>query len=125
MLAAELLVAYRFHPVDIAAIDRLLDGDVGHGIGFGGAMPMFDARRNPDDITSLHLAFRAIPLLNPACAIRNNENLPGRVSVLGGASTRLEGDAPHCDPGLIFRPEQGSDGNGTGEGLRRPFRCRA
>jgi hypothetical protein len=45
-----LLVVYRFHPVDIAAIDRLLDGDVGHGIGFGGAMPMFDARRNPDDI---------------------------------------------------------------------------
>src|SRR5438132_544339 len=46
-----LFVADLFHPVDGLAIETFHDGDVRHGGGCGGAVPMLLAGRAPDDVT--------------------------------------------------------------------------
>lgn len=45
-----LLVADLFQPFDGLIVERFLKGDMGQGRNCGGPMPVFDARRNPDDI---------------------------------------------------------------------------
>ena len=55
-----------FQPVDGCALDAGLDGDMGHGRGLGGAVPMFDARWCPDDVTGMDGLLLAAPLLDPA-----------------------------------------------------------
>src|SRR3984957_2015792 len=56
--ALVLLVADLFHPLHRLAVERLLDGDVGHGGGGRGAMPMFLARREDYDVARTNLLDR-------------------------------------------------------------------
>src|SRR4051812_13601370 len=49
--SAILVVADLLHPVDILAVDSLLDGDVRHARGGRSTVPVFHARPDPDDIT--------------------------------------------------------------------------
>ena len=45
-----LLIRHIFHPVGCLAVPRFLDGNVGHGGLGGGTVPVFFARREPDDV---------------------------------------------------------------------------
>src|SRR6266581_5356170 len=49
--ALVLFVADLFHPVGGLAVEAFLNGDVRHGRGCRGAMPMFLTRREPDHVT--------------------------------------------------------------------------
>ena len=43
LASAVLLVAYLFHPVHDFSVELLLNGDVGHGGGWGGSVPVLFA----------------------------------------------------------------------------------
>src|ERR1700678_857377 len=73
--ALVLFVADLLHPIDRLAVERLLDGDVGHGGGGGGAMPMFLARREDHDIAGANFLDRPALALRPAAARGDDENL--------------------------------------------------
>jgi hypothetical protein len=51
-----LFVADLFQPVDGLAVELFLNGDVGHGRGGRGAMPVLLARRDPDHVARPDLA---------------------------------------------------------------------
>ena len=63
-----LLVADLFHPVDNLAVEFFLNGDVGHGRGGRGPMPVLLAGREPDHVTRTDFLNRAAPSLRPAAA---------------------------------------------------------
>ena len=65
-----LLVADLLHPFDRLAVERLLDGDMGHGGGRRGAVPVLLARREDDDVAGANLLDRAALALRPAAARR-------------------------------------------------------
>jgi hypothetical protein len=46
-----LFVADLFHPVNRFAVELFLNGDVRHGRGWRGAVPMLLARREPDYVS--------------------------------------------------------------------------
>ena len=75
------------------AVELFLDGDVGHGRGRRGAVPVLLARREPDDIAGPDLLDRAALALDPAAAGRDDQRLAERMRVPGGAGAGLEGDA--------------------------------
>jgi hypothetical protein len=52
-----LFVADLFHPVDGLAVELFLNGDVGHGGGGRGPVPMLLAGREPDDVEGGQQAF--------------------------------------------------------------------
>src|ERR1700722_8237789 len=119
--ALVLLVADLFHPLHRLAVERLLDGDVGHGGGGRGAMPMFLARREDHDVARTNLLDRAAFALRPAAAHRDDEDLTERVRMPGGARSRLERDR-------VAGPARGSgywkqriDADHSGEIFRRPL----
>ena len=58
-----LLVADLFHPVDSLPVELFLNGDMSHGGGRHGTMPMLLTRREPDHITWPNFFNRAIPTL--------------------------------------------------------------
>src|SRR2546426_11779103 len=60
-----LLIAHLFHPFDVPAVERLLNGDMRHGVRRGGAMPMLHARRRPYDVARFDLLLRSTLLLHP------------------------------------------------------------
>ncbi len=64
-----------FHPIGGLAVEHLDDGDVGHGRGGCGAVPMFFARREPDDVTRANFLDRSSPTLHPAAAAGHDERL--------------------------------------------------
>src|SRR5919109_3845312 len=67
-----LFVADRFHPVDGLAVETFLNGDVRHGRGWCGAMPMFLTRREPDNVPRTNVLDRTPPALDPAAARRHD-----------------------------------------------------
>jgi hypothetical protein len=68
-----LLVADLLHPVDDLAVELFLNGDMGHGRGRHGAMPMLLTRRASDHVTrSNHLDWTA-PALYEAAARRHDQ----------------------------------------------------
>src|SRR5665647_1870815 len=73
-----LLGADVFHPVDHFAVEFFLDGDVGHGGGGGGAVPMFFARGEPHHIAGADLLDRSTFTLRPAESRRNDQRLSQR-----------------------------------------------
>src|SRR5262249_33775954 len=84
-------VADMFQPVDGLAVLDLLDSDVGHrGVGRR-AVPVFFARRDPDDVAGANLLDRAAVTPNAAEAGDDDQRLPERMGVPGGAGARLEG----------------------------------
>src|SRR5437667_11574607 len=79
--AVVLLVGDLLHPVDGLAVEPLLNGDVCHGRGRGGAMPMLLARREPDHVTGANLLDRASPPLRQTGSSRHDQGLPQRGGV--------------------------------------------
>src|SRR5262249_58018303 len=63
---AVLGVADVLEPFDRLAVERLLDGDVGHGGVRRGAVPVLLAGRKPDDVARPDLLDRAALALRPA-----------------------------------------------------------
>jgi hypothetical protein len=45
-----LVLVYVFHPVDVLAVQRLVNGDVRHGSGSRGPVPVLFAGREPDHV---------------------------------------------------------------------------
>src|SRR5438067_4990530 len=70
-----LFVADLLHPVDGLAVELFLDGDVRHGRGCRGAVPMLLTRREPDHVTWPDLLDRAAPALGPAAAGGHDQGL--------------------------------------------------
>ena len=88
-----LFVADLFHPVDNLAVELFLNGDVRHGRGRRGSMPVLLAGREPDHITGPDLLDRAAPALRPAAASRDDERLTERMRMPCRPRARLEGYA--------------------------------
>src|SRR3954464_13179988 len=61
-----LLVGHRLQPLDIFTAGHAGNRDMAHGGRRGRAVPVFDARRGPDDIARLDLALRAPFFLHPS-----------------------------------------------------------
>ena len=89
---AVLFVADLFHPVGGFTVRLFLKGDMGHGRGRGSAMPVFQTRRDPDNVTLPYFLDWTAPLLNPAGASRHDQYLTERVGVPCRPGTRLERD---------------------------------
>src|SRR5262250_2888093 len=70
-----LLVTDLFHPVDNLTFELFLNGDVRHGRGRHGPMPVLLAGREPDHITGPDLLDRSAFALDPAAASRDDESL--------------------------------------------------
>src|SRR3954471_7150620 len=99
LLRPVLLVAHVLQPVDDLAVERLLDGDVGHGRGRGGPVPVLLARREPDHVAGPDLLDRPAPAPHPAAAGRDDERLAQRVGVPRGPGAGLERDGGPGDAG--------------------------
>src|SRR4051794_24236882 len=121
LLAAILFVANLLQPVDVLAINGLLDGDVGHGGGGRCAVPALDGWRKPDHVAGPDLLLRVAPLLHPAEAQRDDEGLSDRVCVPSRACAGLEGDVPTRHPRRSGGWEHRIDPNRSCEVLRRPL----
>ena len=70
-----------------------LDGDVGHGRGRRGPVPVLLARREPDHVARPDLLDRPAPALRPAAAGGDDQRLAERVRVPRRAGAGLERDA--------------------------------
>src|ERR1700761_3072315 len=79
--ASVLRLGHRIQPVDGPPFDRLLDRDVSHRARRGGAVPVFDPWRNPHHIAHFDTLRRTSPLLNPAGAGGDDQNLSLRMAV--------------------------------------------
>src|SRR6266849_3642749 len=87
-----LLVADVLHPRYVSAVERLLHGNMRHGAGRAGAMPVFLARRNPHRVAGPDFADRAAPGLHAAESRHDMEGLAERMGMPRGAGARLEAD---------------------------------
>jgi len=85
-----LLVTDLFHPVDNLAVELFLNGDVRHGRGWRGPMPVLLAGREPDHITGPDLFDRSAFVLDPSAASRNDESLTEWMRMPCSPRTRLE-----------------------------------
>ncbi|AAF84576.1 hypothetical protein XF_1767 [Xylella fastidiosa 9a5c] len=116
-----LLVGDVLQPLDVLAIERFLDRDVGHGRVGRGAVPVPVARRAPDDVAGADFDDRLAFALRPAAARGDDQRLPQRVRVPGRARARLEGDGGAGHAGRRRRGVQRVDANRAGEPLDRSF----
>src|SRR5207247_1496798 len=89
---AVLLVADLFKPLDVLAVDLLLDRDVRHRRSRRGSVPVLHAGWDADDVALAHLLNRTSPTLNPSGACRHDQHLAKWMGVPGRARSRLEGD---------------------------------
>ena len=80
-----LFVADLFHPVDRAAVQRLLNGDMHHRAPARRAVPVLLAGLKPHDVTGPDCLDRPAPTLHPSGARRHNQRLAERVRMPGGA----------------------------------------
>ena len=85
-----LLVTDLFHPVDNLAVELFLNGDVRHGRGWRGPMPVLLAGREPDHITGPDLFDRSAFALDASAASRNDESLTEWMRMPCSPRTRLE-----------------------------------
>jgi len=92
-----LLVADVFHPVDDLAILLFPNGDVRHGCGGCGSVPVLLAGGEPDHIAGADLLDGAAFALGPAKTGGYDQRLAERMRVPGRARARLEGDAGALD----------------------------
>src|SRR5712691_9597694 len=116
---AVLFVADLFHPVDILAVHRLLNGDMGHRGRRRRSVPMLQAGRKPDHIAGPNFLDRSALALNPAEARRDDQSLTERMRMPGAAGTRLECDVAATYARRIGRLEQRIDADRAGEIFRR------
>src|SRR5579859_554792 len=119
--ALVLFVADRFHPVGGLAIEPFLNGDVCHGCGWRGAVPMFLSWREPDHFPWSNVLNRTSPALGAATARRHDQGLAQGVSMPCGPSARLECDTGADRAGGIGRLEEGVNADRAGKILGRSF----
>src|SRR2546422_2853317 len=70
-----LFIADLFHPVNGLTVEPLLNGDMRHGRGCRGAVPMFLTRREPDHVTWSNVLDWTTPALYPTAASRHDQGL--------------------------------------------------
>src|SRR5712692_155008 len=116
-----LFVADLFHPVDGLAVETFLNGDVRHGRGGRGAVPMLLTRREPDHVPRPNFLDRTAPALYPAEALRQDQGLAQRVAVPCGPSAGLERDTGADRACRIRCLEQGVNAYRAGKILGRTF----
>src|SRR5579871_6562146 len=116
-----LIVGDFFEPVDGFSVEFFLDGDVGHGGGGGGAVPVFLAGGEPDDVAGAEFFDGAAVALGPAEAGGDDEGLAEGVGVPVGAGAGFEGDGSGGDAGRILTVEEGVDADGAGEPVGGAF----
>src|SRR4051812_408898 len=68
LLSEVLVIGNVFEPVDGAAVDEGLDGDVGHRGVVGGAVPVLDPGWSPDDVAFGDGLLVPAPFLHPTVA---------------------------------------------------------
>jgi hypothetical protein len=85
-----LFLADLFHPFDRLAVQRLPNGDVRHRDRRRCAVLMLLVRRKPDHVARPDFLDRSALALRPPKARRDDQRLTERMSMPGGASTRLE-----------------------------------
>src|SRR2546425_4579021 len=110
-------VADLLHPVHGLATELFLNGDVRHGSGHRGAVPMLLTRRNPDHVTGPNLLDWPSPALREARAGRHDQGLAERVRVPGRPGASLERDTGTEHAGRIGGLEQRIDAHRAGEPL--------
>src|SRR5438094_9132831 len=76
---AVLFVGNFVHPLHGYAVELFLYGNVSHCCVWRSAVPVFNVRRNPDDIAPSNLLDGPSPLLNPAFADRHDQDLTEQV----------------------------------------------
>ena len=103
-----LLVTYGFEPVDNFSIEFFLNGDVGHGRGESGSVPVFFAGRKPDHIAGTDFLYLRAFALSPTAAGGDDQRLAEGVGMPCGACARLEGDARTLHKGGIRAWKRGS-----------------
>src|SRR5437762_2551022 len=96
----------------------LLNGDMGHGGGWCGTMPMLLTRRKPHHIARFDLLDRAALTLRPAAARRDDQRLAERVSVPCRTRTRLKGHTCATCAGWVVGRKQRIKANLASEILR-------
>ena len=80
-----MLVADLFQPINDLAVEIFLNGDVRYSSGVLSAVPMFFARREPDDIAGMNFFNRAALALRVSAAGVDNQILPERIFVWSAA----------------------------------------
>ena len=78
---AVLFVAHVLQPIDDLAVELFLDGDMRHGRGRRGTVPMLLARREPNHVAGMDFLDRAALPLDPAATGRDDQGLPKRMRV--------------------------------------------
>src|SRR5262249_28229634 len=101
------------------AIKGFLNGEMGHRRGRGGAVPVFFARREPDDVAGAEFLDRTAPALGPAKAGSDDQGLAEGMGMPGGAGAGLEGHAISGGAGGRGGREERIDTDGAGEVIRR------
>jgi hypothetical protein len=91
---AVLFVGNLLHPLHGYAVELFLYGNVRHCGVWRSAVPGFNPRRNPDDVALSNLLDRASSLLNPACAVRHDQDLTERVRMPSAPRAGLERHLP-------------------------------
>src|SRR3954453_7218413 len=115
ILLPVLLVADLLHPGDGASVELLLNGDVAHGRGRRGAVPVLLPGRKPDHVAWPDLLDRPALALHPAATDSDDQRLAQRVRVPGSTGARLESDQGATDPRRLWRAEQRVDTHRSGE----------
>ena len=115
------VVADLFHPVNRLAVELFLNGDVRHGRGWRGTVPMLLARRELDHVTRTDLLNRPAPMLREAAARRHDQRLAQRMSMPCGTRTRLKRDTRADRARRWVWLKQRVNTHRAGEPIRRTF----
>src|SRR5271166_237996 len=118
---AILFVAHVFQPIDDLTVELFLDGDMRHGRGRRGTVPMLLARREPDHVTGMDFLDRAALPLDPAATGDDDEGLPQRVGVPRRPGRGLERDAGTGRACWSLWLEKRVDADRASEPVGRPF----
>src|ERR1700730_4239806 len=113
-----LFAADLFHPINGAAVQRLLDGDMRYRGRRRRSVPMLLTGRKPDHVTWPDFLHRAAPTLHPPETGRDNQRLTEWMRMPSGPSSRFECDVCATDACRVGRLEQGVNAHRSGEIVR-------
>jgi len=119
-----LLFTDLFQPVDHLAVLLFLYGDMRHGRGRRGTMPVLLAGREPDHVTGTDLLDRSSFPLSPPAAGHDDERLTEWMSVPRSPCAGLEGYTRALNERRIGRLKKRIDSHRACEPLGRAFRGR-
>src|SRR5689334_9411209 len=115
-----LLVADLFHPVHNLTVFLFLNGNMTHGSGRRGAVPVLLTGRKPDHITGPDLLHWSAFVLGPTAPCRYDESLAERVCVPRCSGARLKSHTRALDKGRIRRLKKWINPYGAGEPIGWP-----